>query len=110
MHQSVHKPDLSFDFFAPEPRRGRQCRELVECPSELCRRFDQSRPLQRALSGFTPQGRGLLDQPSFSVVTRQQLGLVLGDFGELALHGFGKMGVKQASWLAQQRAIGRVLH
>ncbi len=41
---------------------------------------------------------------------RQDLGLALGDLGELAFKGFGDTGVKRASRLAQQRAIGRVLH
>jgi hypothetical protein len=43
-------------------------------------------------------------------MTRQQLRLVLGDFGELAFEGLGDTGVKRASRLAQQRAIGRVLY
>src|ERR1700688_2408891 len=41
---------------------------------------------------------------------RQQLGPALGDLGELAFKGFGDTGVKRASRLAQQRAIGHVLH
>ena len=43
-------------------------------------------------------------------MTRQQLRLVLGNIGELAFEGFGDAGVKRASRLAQQRAVGRVLH
>src|SRR6202020_1133037 len=43
-------------------------------------------------------------------VTRQHLGLVLGDLLELALEGFGDSRMKVSSWLAQQKAIGRVLH
>ena len=62
------------------------------------------------MSRFTPQGRGLLDQTSLSEVTRQQFGLVLGNLGELAFKGFGDTSVKRASRLAQQRAIGRILH
>ena len=72
--------------------------------------FDQRRALQRPLSRFAPQVRGLLDQPGLGAVTRQQLRLVLGDLRELAFKGFGDTGVKRASRLAQQRAIGRVLH
>ena len=65
---------------------------------------------QRPLSRFAPQARSLLDQAGLGAVTRQQLRLVLGDFRELAFEGFGDAGVKRASRLAQQRAIGRVLH
>ena len=43
-------------------------------------------------------------------MTRQQLGLAFGDVGELAFEGFGDAGMKRASRLAQQRAVGRVLH
>jgi hypothetical protein len=43
-------------------------------------------------------------------VACQDLGLALGSLGELAFEGFGDTGVKRASRLAQQRAIGRVLH
>ena len=49
-------------------------------------------------------------EPSLAAVTRQDLGLALGGLGELAFYGFGDPGVKHASRLAQQRAIGRVLH
>src|SRR5271154_2156114 len=43
-------------------------------------------------------------------MTRQQLGLALGDLRELGFEGFGDTGVKRAARLAQQRAVGRVLH
>ena len=54
--------------------------------------------------------RGFLDQSRLGAVTRQQLRLGLGDLGELAFERFGDAGVKRASRLAQQRAVGRVLH
>ena len=41
---------------------------------------------------------------------RQQFRLALGHLRELAFEGFGDASVKRASRLAQQRAIGRVLH
>jgi len=41
---------------------------------------------------------------------RQDLRLAFGSLGELAFKGFGDAGVKRASRLAQQRAIGSVLH
>ena len=43
-------------------------------------------------------------------MTCQQRRLTLSDFGELAFEGFHNTGMKRASALAQQRAIGRVLH
>jgi hypothetical protein len=43
-------------------------------------------------------------------VTCQQLRLVFGDFGELPFEKIGNTSVKGASWLAQQRSVGRVLH
>ena len=65
---------------------------------------------QRPLSSLAPQSRSLLDQSGLGAVTRQQFGLVLGNLGELALESFGDASVKRASRLAQQRAVGRVLH
>ena len=66
--------------------------------------------VQRPLSRLAPQARSLLDQAGLGAVMRQELRLALGDLGELAFEGFGDTGVKRASRLAQQRAIGRVLH
>jgi hypothetical protein len=43
-------------------------------------------------------------------VTRQQLRLTLGYFGELAFKGFSNSGVKRTSWLTQPGAIGHVLN
>ena len=68
------------------------------------------RALQRPLSGFAPKARCLLDQAGLGAVTRQQLRLALGNLGELAFKNFGDASVKRASRLAQQRAVGRVLH
>jgi hypothetical protein len=42
---------------------------------ELFNGFDQRRALLRPLSRLGPQAHRLLDLPSFSAVTRQQLGL-----------------------------------
>jgi hypothetical protein len=49
-------------------------------------------------------------QAGLRAVTRQQLRLALGDFGELVFKGVRDAGVKRVARLAQQRAIGRVLH
>src|SRR5262249_26921681 len=43
-----------------------------------------------------------------SVMTRNQLGLALGDLRELTFEGFGDSGMKRMSRLAQQRAVGRI--
>src|SRR5207248_3909388 len=52
--------------------------------------------------------RGFLDLPRLGAVTRQQLGLVLGDLRELTFEGFGDSGMKRPSRLAQQRAVSRI--
>ena len=110
MHQSIRWRDLEIDLFAAQAGRGRQDRDLVERPCELRRRLHQRRALQRPLSCFAPRARSLLDQPSLGAMVRQQFRLDLGDLGELALDAFGDARVKSASRLAQQGAIGRVLH
>jgi hypothetical protein len=43
-------------------------------------------------------------------VTRQQIGLLLGDLRELTFEGFGDSCMKRASRPAQQQAISRVLY
>ena len=43
-------------------------------------------------------------------MTRQHFGLVLGDLVELGLEGLGDSSMKVASRLAQQQAIGGILH
>src|SRR5260370_20196378 len=100
------KPEL---LAAPRGCEG-QRRNLVEGKRELLDSFNQGRTLQGPLPSLAPQACGLLDQPGFSVVTRQQLRLGLGDLRETRFKRFGDPGVKRASWLAQQRAIGRILH
>src|SRR5262249_61138671 len=41
-------------------------------------------------------------------MTRNQLGLALGDLRELTFEGFGDSGMKRMSRLAPQRAVGRI--
>ena len=43
-------------------------------------------------------------------MTRQQFGLVLSNVSELAFKSFGNASVKRASRLAQERAVGSILH
>src|SRR5215467_5722018 len=76
-------------------------------PELLCG-FNQRRAPRRPLSRFAPKPRGFLDLPRLGAVTRQQLGLVLGDLRELTFEGFGDPGMKRTSRLAQQRAVGRI--
>ena len=110
MDEWGYKRDLKLDLLATKRRRAGQGRDLVKGARKLLRGFDQRRARQRPLSRLAPKTRGLLDQPGLSAVARQELGLALGDVGELAFEGFGDAGVKRASRLAQQSAIGGVLH
>src|SRR5262249_56090666 len=43
-------------------------------------------------------------------MTRNQLGLVLGDLREVTFEGFGDSSMKRTSRLAQQRAVSRIPH
>jgi hypothetical protein len=108
--QNVRESDFKLDLFATQSRRGRQGRDLVKRPFELLYPFKKRGSRQRSLSGFAPQGRRLLDQSGFGAVTGQQLRLTLGNFRELVFKSFGDAGVQRASRLAQQRAVGCVLH
>ena len=101
VHERGYERDLKFDLLATQCRRGRQGRNLVESAGELLRSLNQRRTLQRPLSRFAPQTRGLLDQPGLGAVTRQQLRLVLSNVSELVLESFGDASVKRASRLAQ---------
>jgi hypothetical protein len=105
-----YERDLKFDLLATQRRSGRQGRDLGKRTRELLCSFNQRRALQRLPSCFAPQAHSLLDQAGFGAVTRQQLWLRFRNLGELGLKGFGDTGVQRASRLAQQRAIGRVLH
>ena len=71
--------------------------------------LNQRRTSHGPLSCFTPKAHSLLDQTGLSAVARQQFGLGLGNFGELALKCFRNAGVKRSSRLTQQGAVGRVL-
>jgi hypothetical protein len=62
------------------------------------------------LRRLAPQASGLLDLTCLGAVTPKQLRLALGDLDKLAFEGFGYPGMKRTSGLAQQRAIGSILH
>ena len=108
--ESIPKPDLSLDPVAPEGRRDRQGRNLVERACELRHGLDQRRARQRLLARFAPKAGGLLDQPGLGAMTCQQFRLALGDLRKSGLKHFGNTGVKGASGFAQQRSVGRILH
>jgi hypothetical protein len=72
--------------------------------------FNKRRPRQRPLSRFGPEGRGLFDQPGFGAMTCQQFGLVFRNVGETAFKSFGDASMKRTSRLAQQCAVGCILH
>jgi len=110
VHEWAYECDLKLNLLATKRRSGRQGGDLGQCTRELLYGFDQCRALQRPLSRLAPQVRSFPDQPSFGAVTCQQFRLVLGEVRELVFKGFGDTGVKRTSWLAQQRAVGRVLH
>jgi class 3 adenylate cyclase len=59
--------------------RGGQSRNLAESTRDLLYGFDQRRALHRPLPRLAPQVHRLLDLPSFSAVTREQLRLTFGD-------------------------------
>ncbi len=73
-------------------------------------RFTIARPMNCFLPCRAPVSYRLLIQSSFRAVPSQKLRLVLGNLGEFALERFRDTGVERASGLAQQRAIGGVLH
>src|SRR5271157_3798331 len=110
MEEGGYKLHLKLDLIATQRGCAWQSRDQVERASELFRGFDQGRALSRPLPGLPPKRRRSFDLTRLGEVTRQQLGLVLGDLVELALEDFGDTSMKVASRLAQQQAISRVLH
>src|SRR5262249_51270145 len=96
--------------FATQGGRRAQSRDLVERTPELFRGFNKRRALRRPQSGLAPHRRGFLDLPRLGAVTRQQLGLGLGDLRELTFEGFGDSDMKRTSRLAQQAAVSRIPH
>ena len=75
MHERADQRDLKLDLLATQRRRTGQGRDLIEGAGELGRGFDQRRACQGPLARLAPQTRGLLDQPGFGAVKRQDLGL-----------------------------------
>jgi hypothetical protein len=74
----------------PQMRSSRRVDELarIESPRELLCRLNQRGARQRALSRSAPQSGGFFNQASLCAMTRQQLGLVLGNLRKLAFEGF----------------------
>src|SRR5215472_4403375 len=102
--------NLELDLFATQRGRGGQGRDLVERKCELLYGFNQRGALRRALACFAPQPRGFLDLPCLGAMSRQQLGLILGDLRELTFEGCGDSSMKRAPRLAQQHAVSCVLY
>ena len=110
MDEWGYERNLKLDLLAAQRGRGGQRRNLDKGTGELFCSFDQRRALKRPLSGLAPQASGFLDQAGFGAVTCQQFRLAFGDLREPAFKGFRDTGMKRASRLPQQRAIGRILH
>src|SRR5262245_4423731 len=108
MEEWGYECNLKLDFFATQGGRGGQGRDLVERTPELFGGLNKRRALRRPQSGFAPKCCGSLHLPGLGAVTRQQLGLILGELCELTFQGFGDSGMKRTSRLAQQRAVSNV--
>src|SRR5262245_6016904 len=100
MHERSYEPDLELDLLAAKRRSGRQDCDLVKGACEQSYGFDERRVLDRPLSGFAPQKRGLLYQPGFGAVTREEFGLAFSNVAELAFERFDNASVKRASRFA----------
>src|ERR1700730_18362708 len=109
-YQWGYERDLKLDSFATQRGSGGQGRDLVEGARELPCGFNQRRALQRPLSCLAPQARRLLEQAGLGTVPGQQFRLVRGNLRKLALQHVGDTSVQRPTRLAQQRAIGSVLH
>jgi hypothetical protein len=70
----------------------------------------QSRTLQRPLPGLAPQACGLFKETRLGALARQQFRSGLCYFRKLALKGRSDTGVQRAALLAQERAVGCILH
>jgi hypothetical protein len=75
--------------------------------SQLPRQAPSAPPTLRRLA---PKVCGLLNQAGLGAVPRQQFRLALGDVSKLAFKCSRDVSMKCSSRLAQQHAIGRVLH
>src|ERR1700737_5314158 len=109
-YQWGYERDLKLDPSVTHRGSGGQGRDLVEGARELLCGFNQPRALQRPLSCFAPQARRLLDQAGLGTVPGQQLRLVRGNLGKLALQHVGDTSVQRPTRLAQQAALSSVLH
>ena len=74
-------------------------------------RCSTSAELANDLCPALPHGPAAFsNQPSLGAVARQHFGLGLGDVRKPAFESFGNASMKGASRLAQQHAVGSVLH
>jgi len=110
VHERGYERDLKLNLLATQRWRRGQGRDLDNRSRILLGGFDQGRTVQRALSRLAPKVRGLLDQARFGTVSRQQFRLIVSKLGKVAFKFFRYATMEGASRLAQERAIGRVLH
>ena len=60
--------------------------------------------------GFAPVVGGFFNEPSLSVMLRQELGLVLHDLGGMGLECFGNLRMQLLPSAPQQTTVNGILH
>src|SRR6516164_3618006 len=108
--QRAAELQLCFELEARAKRRIRDLLRFAQREIERADRLDERQAFAGSVGEEQPEMKRLFELSGAAVVMRQKFRLVLGDLRELALKGFGDTGVKCATRLAQQSAIGRVLH
>ena len=108
--QRVREIDLQLDLLAAERGCAWQRRDLAKRSRELLGGFLQRRARQRPPSGLAPKSRGFLDQARLRCNDAPAVPAGFRRCRRIAFEGLGDAGVKRAPRLAQQRAVGRVLH
>ena len=108
-HEANAERVLQGDFAMRACRRFWQASEEVEAHPQMTLGLDISRTLHRALACLEPIVDRLLDAAGLGAVVAQSA-LARLRFGKLCFEHIGDASVKRASRLAQQSAVGRVLH
>src|SRR6202790_4250279 len=110
MEERVHERYLKINLLSTKCGGGGQGRDLIESAPKLLCGFSQRRASERLLSRLAPQKRAFFDQPGLGAMPGQQIRLALGDVGKLSFEGVCDTSMECASRLAQQGAVGRILH
>src|SRR5262249_34026335 len=105
-----YKRHLKFDLLAAQRGRGGGGRDPGKRPRPLLYRFNQGPAVPRSLSRLTPQTPRPPHPARPAAATRPPTRRALADLRKLAFERFRNSDVQRAPPLAQQRAIGRVLH